>query len=177
MKKLLIQYLALSFFVFIFSGCIGEEEDVDPNGGNISIGDTLPTLNLTLSDGTVISNSELNDKVSLIILFSTTCPDCRKQLPIVDQLYNTIKENKDIICFGISREQGDDIVKKYWNENKLSLPYSAQESRAVYSLFAQSGVPRIYIANKNRVVQFTSTDNPLASYELLLNKIEELKAQ
>lgn len=175
MKKLLIQYLVLSFFILIFSGCIGEEENIDPNGGNISIGDTLPTLNLTLSDGTVISNSELNDKVSLIILFSTTCPDCRKQLPIVEQLYNTIEGEKDIICFGISREQGENTVKKYWTDNQLNLPYSAQESRAIYSLFAKSGVPRIYITDKNRVVQFMSTDSPLASYELLLSKIQELK--
>lgn len=170
-----IKYLVLSLLIFTFSGCIGEEENIDRNGANISVGDTLPSLSLTLSDGKVISDTELNNKVSLIILFSTSCPDCQKQLPIVDRLYNTIKEDEDIICFGISREQGESIVSKYCLNNQLSLPYSAQETREIYSLFAQSGVPRIYIADKNRVVQFISTDNPLANYDVLLNKINELK--
>lgn len=74
-----------------------------------------------------------------------------------------------MVC--ISREESSAEIVRYWDENHLTLPYSAQENRTVYYLFAKSGIPRVYVIDKELVIRSVFTDNPLASYEDLAEAI------
>ena len=165
--------LIFVLFVILIS-CSENKSDNDDEYSKILINDALPTLNLTLSDGRVITNAELTGKISIIILFSITCPDCKNQLPIVEQFYNDIKDDDNIVLFGISRAEGQDEVGEYWQDNNLTFPYSPQENREVYDQFAKAIVPRIYIADKSMIVKFISTDNPLATYNDLTTVIQSI---
>ena len=138
-----------------------------PEGADIRVGDRLPGFSVTLDDGSTADAGTLEGKVSLIVLMTVTCPDCQAQLPVVDRLYTTFRDNSAVKMLAISREQGEPLVGNYWQAHGFSLPYSAQEDRQVYSLFAQSGVPRIYIADKTGTVRKITTDNPLATYDEL----------
>ena len=169
MKRLVL--ILCAFLLF----CSKENKADNDENTNIQINETLPSLNLTLSNDKLITDEELTGKVSVIILFTVACPDCQKQLPIVEQLYSDIKDDDSVVFFGISRAQAQNVIEEYWQGNDLTLPYSAQEDAAVYNLFAKAIVPRIYIADKNRIVKFISTDNPLVSYDDLKNMIELLK--
>ena len=40
------------------------------------------------------------------------------------------------------------------------MPYSAQSDRNVYSLFAQSRIPRVYICSKGGKIEAVFTDEP-----------------
>ncbi len=174
MKIKIVNYLLLlTVSVFFLTGCI-QDDDEEPNGANIQVNDELPTFSVRLNTGETITNQSLEGKISFIVFISVTCPDCIAILPIIERLYIEYKDNKDIVIFTISREQGEQIVGKFWKEQRYTIPYSAQEDRTVYSLFAKSGVPRIYICNKNRIVQYIYTDDSLAKYEELKGNIESL---
>lgn len=174
MKRKIVDYLLLlTISVFFLTGCI-QDDDEEPNGANIQVNDELPIFSVRLNTGETIASQSLEGKISFIVLMSVTCPDCIAELPIIERLYTEYKDNKDIVIFTISREQGEQIVGKFWKEQHYTMPYSAQEDRIVYSLFAKSGVPRIYISNKNRIVQYVYTDDPLAKYEELKVNIESL---
>ena len=76
----------------------------------------------------------------------------------------------------ISREQGKEEIQEYWNENNLTIPYSPQTSREIYSLFAQSRIPRIYISDEDGTIGKIFTDDPLPTLtdiETALNSIIE----
>ena len=45
------------------------------------------------------------------------------------------------------------------------------QSRTVYYQFAKSGIPRVYVIDKELVIRSVFTDNPLASYEDLAEAI------
>lgn len=156
-------------------GCISDNDPAEPDGANISIGDKLPSLTLTLSDGTKINDHDLEGKTSVILLFTTSCGDCAEQLPIMEEIYRELKEEDDIIFLGISRAQGNSVIKGYWEKEELTLPYSPQEDKYVYNLFATSTVPRIYISDKERVVRVMFDDKPIASYEALKSSIESVR--
>ena len=162
---------ALIMALALCTGCINDKEEPG-QGGNIAVGDKLPDLSLTLSDGTAVDNGTLEGKVSLIILFSVTCPDCQAQLPVTEQFYEDYGSR--IEMFGISRAEGEGMIGKYWQDNGFRMPYSPQEDRQVYNLFAASVVPRIYIADRNRIVRAVFTDNPLAGYQDLKNAVDPL---
>ena len=50
-------------------------------------GDKLPAFSITLNNGLEVTNEEFRGKVSLIVFFNTGCPDCRKELPVIQEVY------------------------------------------------------------------------------------------
>lgn len=167
-------YSLLSLFLLCCS-CITEDS---PSGEErIGVGDVLPDFTVTLNDGTTFSSEDLYGMVSLVVFFHTSCPDCQQELPVLQRVYEnyaTSRQQVRVVC--ISREEGVSAVSAYWKENGLSLPYSAQEDKQIYSLFADSTIPRIYVVDKHLTVQAVYTDDPLATYEDLCGWVDRLLA-
>ncbi len=166
-------YVAL-FFLFTGAGCISEQTEKQ-KGGDVSVGDRLPSFAVTLPDGRTVNDESLSGQILLIILFSTECKDCQAQLPVIESIWETYRDDEEVLVFGISRAEGETMVSDYWKRTGLTLPYSAQDDKYLYSLFAQSGVPRIYISDGDRIVRFSSSDKPLATEAQLVAVIEGLK--
>lgn len=143
-------------YVLIVMVCLtacsmGDEDIITPEDTIVNVGDPLPTFAVTMSDGTHLSTSDLRGKPSLIVFFSTTCPDCQRELPGLNERF--LAHGADTTFVAISREESADDVAAYWAAHCLSLPYSAQTDRLVYSLFARRGIPRIYISDSNGIVR------------------------
>lgn len=158
---------AAAAFVLLAS-CIREGRP----GGDIAPGDRLPDFVVEMNDGSLVSTASLEGSVSLIMFFNTGCPDCREELPAVQRIYDEFGSCVRIVC--ISREEGRAGIEAYWRENGLTLPYSAQEDREVYELFAGSGVPRVYVSSPDLVVRKVYDDDPIAGYDELAADIRGL---
>ena len=52
----------------------------------------------------------------------------------------------------ISRAEGEDLVVPFWEEYGLQIPYSAQNDRRIYELFASSIIPRVYFVSAQGIV-------------------------
>ena len=138
-------------------------------------GDTIPQFEVTMTDGSKVTPQSLYGSPSCIVFFHTSCPDCRQTLPKVQEIYD-LYINKGVKFVLISREQGKEEIQEYWNENNLTMPYSPQTSREIYSLFAQSRIPRIYISDEDGTIGKIFTDDPLPTLtdiETALNSIIE----
>lgn len=163
------RFLVILFLVNIISGCIKE----DVTGADIKVGDMLPGFEVLMNDGSVANDAFLKGSVSIVMFFHTSCPDCQQALPRVQQIYDEYA-SKGVKTVLISREEGLDDVSGYWSRNGLDLPYSAQNDRKVYELFASSRIPRIYISDENGTVRYIFTDDPVPSYNDLKSAIESL---
>ena len=165
MKRLFAILLSVSF---LLPSCIKDKE----TGADLEVGDVLPEFTVTLSDGSTVGMKELKKGVSCIMFFSTVCPDCRETLPQVQRVYD------EFACQGvafavISREDGAESVAEYWTAEGLTMPYSAQETRAVYELFATSRIPRVYVC-KEGIIRAIFTDMPSnPAYEDIKAAIEK----
>ena len=142
-----VSFLYIIGVLLCFSACVSEDApDAEPVA---SRGDVVRVVQL--SDGSTAGNSQCRGKQSVIVFFHTTCPDCRRELAELQQVY---AERGDSVCFlCISRQQPAEEVASYWQENSLTLPYSAQPDRAVYNLFATAYIPRVYVADTATVVR------------------------
>lgn len=156
----------------ILPSCVNDDE---PSGSTIQLHDKLPQFSVTLTNGVTIDTQSLYGKCGLILFFNTNCQDCQKELPVVQQVWNKYKDNDEIEIILISREESSEEIEAYWDAHDLSMPYSPQENRDIYSLFAKSIIPRIYIFDKDFTVVFMSGDEDLPSQSLLENRIEALK--
>ena len=165
MKKLVVLFSLLT----IISGCILEKNTVT----EVRVGDNIPAFEIMMNDTSVLTDCSLKESVSVIMFFHPSCPDCQQALPSVQRIYDeySIEGVKFAL---ISRECGEDEIRVYWDEKGLDMPYSAQNDRKVYNLFASSRIPRIYISDENGIVRYIFTDDPVASYDDLKSAVESL---
>ena len=137
----------------LLMGCssIEDQEEVTER---VNVGDRVPSFTVdVVSDGihSTFSTAQLTGE-TVIVFFNTTCPDCQRDLPKLNQYYLKHKSEKGFQMVAISREEGEITVAAYWKDNELQIPYSAQTDRRIYELFASSIIPRIYFVSAKGIV-------------------------
>lgn len=160
---LLILLLAIGLLLnACLSSCVAEGQQ-DNKG--LKAGDPLPHFAVTLNDGREVTTESLRGKRVLIELFNTGCGDCRESLPVINALYESLKDNSGMEIFAIARAEEAPQLSLYWEENGFTLPYSPQPDRKMYELFASIGIPRIYIADTSGIITatFGPDDRPTLS--------------
>ncbi len=164
-----ILVLVLSFL----ASCI---KDNVPDSGEdkVKAGDVLPDFAVEMNDGNVISTEDVKGKVSVITFFHTLCPDCQAELPVLQNVYEEYSDDDRVMIFAISREENDVDVSEYWDENDITIPYSAQEDRTVYEMFSTFGIPKIYISDRKMVVRYIHSDEDMPTADVLNYEINSL---
>lgn len=143
----------LMLLCLMLMGCssIHEDDDVIER---VKVGDKVPafTVDMVTEDGRgTFSTSHLIGE-TVIVFFNTWCPDCQRELPELNAYYLRHKDDAGFQMIAISRGEGADIVAPFWEKYGLRIPYSAQESRDVYDLFASSIIPRVYFVSAQGIV-------------------------
>ena len=162
MKKFYISLLAAGLFVT--QGCINDEPQ---KGAALGVGDPLPPFSVAMSNGENFSTQSFIGKIGVIVFFNTGCKDCRQELPEIEKLWQEYKDNESVLIIPIAREESEREIKNYWEANDFKMPFSPQENREVYSLFATSIIPRIFISNHQGIIVFSSDDTDMPSYSTL----------
>lgn len=170
-KHVLSLCMALAFAAAPLS-CVND--DGDGGGGGVRAGDRLPQFSVVMSTGETLQSASLAGKPAVIIFFNTSCPDCRRELPVLQRVYNRFGAGGQAVFAAISRAQGGGSVEEYWKAEGLTIPYSAQSDDSVYRLFARSVIPRIYITDTRLNVAYVYTDNPLPSEEELAGAVSRM---
>ena len=161
-----LHILLLSFALF---SCIKEGQ----KGADLGVGDSVPDFTVTMNDGSQVTGVSLREGISVIVFFTTQCPDCRETLPHIQRLYQEYA-SEDVKFALISREDTEENIYFFWKDNGFTMPFSAQADRRIYELFARSRVPRVYIC-RDGVIKYIFTDKPsIPTYELLSASLEEV---
>lgn len=138
--------------LLLLAGCQRLELDYEVKNGT-----RLPSFSVITDAGETLTSEYFCKGYGLIVFFHTECPDCQQELPIIQNLYRQYGHKTRFIA--ISRNQSLSEIEKYWSENELTIPFSAQEDAAVFSLFASHTVPRTYFI-KDGVIVAQWDDNP-----------------
>ena len=138
----------IALFVGIYIAVLGYAV---PRGiERVKIGDRLPYFSVTDQNGDAFCSDNLI-KPTLVVFFHTRCYDCRKELPVLQDIYEYYGQQIQIIC--ISRAEAESTISSYWCSNKLALPFSAQEDKRVFKLFADRVIPRVYLVDSSGIVR------------------------
>ncbi len=167
-KKVFLYILLL----MLTMACV--EEDSSADASIVKVGDELPNFSVYTSDSIHVSRDSLVGHRSVVVFFNTSCADCRKELPCVDSLYRALSTSDDFRLVCIARNEETPSIEQFWDEHNLEMPYSPQNDRRVYNLFARSIIPRIYISSKDGVVRFVYGDSFMPSFNQLLTMLNSL---
>lgn len=155
-------FIWMVLWLAVCAGCstITEDEDTIEL---VKVGDYVPLFSVTVVypettnpplEPTTSQWSTMQLKgQTVIVFFNTSCKDCQRDLPLLNKYYLEHKDEPDFQMVAISREESRESVAAYWAANGLVIPYSPQEDRRIYSLFATSIIPRIYFCTDNVVTR------------------------
>lgn len=140
----------------VFAACsMADDEENEEVKEYVKVGDRVPAFSVetVLADGStaMFSTAQLTGE-TVIVLFNTSCGDCQRELPRMNDYYLQHRHEKGFQMVAISRAEGAESVAAYWKEQGLSIPYSAQTDRRIYNLFASSIIPRTYFCSADGTV-------------------------
>lgn len=122
----------------------------------VNIGEQAPAFEIQGRDK-VISSHSLRGKVVLLNFFATWCPPCRKELPrLQTELYEELKDNPDFAVFVLGREEDWSKLDPFMQQHNYSFPVFPDLQRKVFSLFAESSIPRNVILDRNGKIIYQS---------------------
>lgn len=145
----LLRVASVSAFICVLSACV---TDADPDTVPfVGPGDHLPYFAVRLADGSAVTTADLAGAPSVIVFFNTSCPDCRRELPVVDRAFRS--HSASVRFIAVAREETASSIADFWREEGLALPYAPQRDRKIYSLFVREGIPRIFISDVSLTVR------------------------
>jgi peroxiredoxin len=161
MNKSVVFFASASFFLF---GCqslpaTNNNEDLSVNVEQpapkyqefIHSGDTLPISSIIDVEGNSINLAD-NNKRKLVILFATWCSDSNRALKALNQ--SPLLNDSTVEIIAIAREETNEDVIKWRNENNIKVPLATDLDRSIYKQFAVGGIPRLITVNKeNKVIK------------------------
>jgi len=154
--KTMRKILCLLTAVATLAACsMADDEENEEAKEYVKVGDRVPQFSVqtVLADSTTatFTTARLTGE-TVIVLFNTSCSDCRRELPRMNEYYLQHRGDKGFQMVAISREEGAESVAAYWKEQGLSIPYSAQTDRRIYNLFASSIIPRTYFCSADGII-------------------------
>ena len=168
-KNILWMLAAILSYSFAMTACGGCSAIDDETNGDE-----------TMNDGSVVRTADLLGQPSVVVLFSVDCPDCRHELPEIQRLWNmnqadSLIPGQRIPIVLIARKCMEENIKPFWQFAELTMPYSPQPDRRVYSLFAPRVIPRIYVSDAQGIIRHMYVDIGMPTAETIVNEIKELK--
>jgi thiol-disulfide isomerase/thioredoxin len=150
-------YIAAALLlVAVVTGCRMSDDDDDSEVKEyVKVGSHVPlfSVNTIAEDGTMsmFTTARLTGE-TVIVLFNTSCGDCQRELPRLNDYYLEHRNDAGFQMVAISREEEPESVAAFWKEKGLSMPYSPQPDRRIYGLFASAVIPRVYFCGADGII-------------------------
>lgn len=128
----------------------------DENNTALSLrGQQLPEFKMTTQDGNLIASSEFYDKPMLVVEWASWCPDCQKQLPIVQQMYEKYGEQINFVLLNMNEpgKETKESADRYIKEKGYTFPYYYDEDQSAADLLQVQTIPSMYFVTKKQEVK------------------------
>ncbi len=112
----------------------------------------FPELKFKDENGKTISLKSLKGKVVFINLWATWCPPCIHEMPSINGLRNTFKDNDDLVFLMVDMDSKIEKSKAWMESKNYDLPVHVMDSELPRELFNGSIPTTIIIDKQNNIV-------------------------
>jgi thiol-disulfide isomerase/thioredoxin len=118
-----------------------------------AINRSIPQFSLRDQNGKAWTLASLKGKTTLINIWATWCGPCRSELPLLQKLYEQIKDRRDIQVITLNVDQNSSLVGPFLKQNKLSFPSLSAKS-FVDGFAGHIGIPTTWISDPAGTIRF-----------------------
>lgn len=125
----------------------------------IKVGQQMPDITMTLTDGTTVTTSDLKGKVVMLQFTASWCGVCRREMPhIENDIWQKHKNRKDFALIGIDLDEPLETVKKFGSDMKITYPLALDPGGEIFYTFAEkgAGVTRNVIVDRNGKIVYVT---------------------
>ena len=118
----------------------------------VKVGDALPALNMTLTDGTQVSPDHLKGKVVLIQFTASWCGVCRNEMPHLEKdVWLKYKDHPDFFMVGVDLDEPLEKVISFGETVGITYPLALDPGGKLFYQFAaqNSGVTRNILSDRD----------------------------
>jgi thiol-disulfide isomerase/thioredoxin len=105
-------------------------------------------------NGENVNFAQYKNKVIFINIWATWCPPCVKEMPDIQQLYETVKSER--IEFVLASSESPVVIRKYLQNNQITLPVYIYSSNLPAVLKAEY-IPRTFIIDRFGKIVYQKT--------------------
>jgi peroxiredoxin len=114
-----------------------------------------PDFSLKTQSGDPLSLTDQRGKVVMINFWASWCPPCLKEMPLLDEIYNTHKDN-GFTLLGINIEQDTTEAKRLIKELDLSFPILFDPNNQVGKQYNVRAMPTTVVVDQTGTVRFVN---------------------
>jgi len=111
-----------------------------------------PDLKFKDENGKTISLHSLKGKVVFINLWATWCPPCIHEMPSINELRKTFKDNKDLVFLMVDVDGKIEKSKEWMKKKKFDLPVHVPDGEIPRELFTGSIPTTIIVDKQNNII-------------------------
>ena len=148
--------ISIVLILVIISSAFAQSDKVVPDkrGYIVKVGDSVADFSVTLTDGTEKMLSEFKSDVIVLNFFASWCKVCRKEIPHIEKEVWQKFKDKNVLVLGVDFKEETEKVVNFINEMKITYPVALDPSGAIFAKFAQGGVTRNVVLDKDLNIIF-----------------------
>jgi len=108
-----------------------------------------PDFTLEDIEGRKVKLSDYRGKTVFLNFWATWCPYCVQEMPDLDKANKELMKRGDAVVITVAEEESAEVVKKFMEDNKLSLPALMDYDGKVGSIYGVSGIPVTFVIKKD----------------------------
>lgn len=134
-----------------FDERMSTERGIDGMEASLSNIQQVPDLKFKDENGKTVSLHALKGKVVFINLWATWCPPCIHEMPSINKLRQTFKDNDDLVFLMVDMDGEIESAKNFMKKKKFDLPVHVPHSEIPRDLFAGSIPTTIIVDKQNNI--------------------------
>lgn len=149
----------------------------DSTGYIIRVGQTVPDIKWTQTDGKTVSIKDLRGKVVMLQFTASWCGVCRKEMPFIERdIWQKHKDNKDFYLVGIDRDEPKATVEAFAKQTGVTYPLALDPGADLFAKFAlrESGITRNVLVDRDGKIVMTTRLYNEKEFQKLVGKIDSL---
>lgn len=107
-------------------------------------------IDFTLDDleGRKTSLSDFRGKVVLLNFWATWCPPCKAEMPGMEKLYQTFKDNPDFVMLAVDSQEEASVVRKFIADNQYHFKVLLDSDGQVNARYSVQAIPTTYLIDR-----------------------------
>ncbi len=135
--------------------------------------DAAPDFTLQSNSGENVRLAEARGKVVMLNFWATWCAPCRKEMPLLDAMYQRYS-SAGFVIYGINVEEDSEGAKKLIKDMKVTFPVLFDIESKASSLYEVDAMPTTVLIDKKGQVRYVHRGYKAGDENIYRDKIREL---